>query len=82
MSKLYKKEEESLLNKKKKREEIKQKNKLEKSKVNKNYNGINQYNNFLTLTFFAIDNFLLDGNLYKYFPEFIFLYFPWVFADY
>ena len=43
MSKLYKKEEEALLNKKKKREEIKQKNKSEK-RVN-NRNGYNQYNN-------------------------------------
>ena len=43
ISKLYIKEEEALLNKKKKREEIKQKNKFEKNKVNKN-NGINQYN--------------------------------------
>ena len=49
MGKLYKKEEESLLNKKKKREEVKQKNKLEKSKGNKNYNGINQYNNYMGL---------------------------------
>ena len=39
MSKLYKKEEEALLNKKKKREEIKQKNKAEK-RVN-NRNGYN-----------------------------------------
>ena len=45
MAKLYKKEEESLLNKKKKREEIKQKNKSEKTKINKNLNGIKQYNN-------------------------------------
>ena len=45
MVKLYKKEEESLLNKKKKREEIKQKSKSEKTKVNKNLNGIKQYNN-------------------------------------
>ena len=45
MAKLYKKEEESLLNKKKKREEIKQKNKSEKTKINKNVNGIKQYNN-------------------------------------
>ena len=45
MAKLYKKEEESLLNKKKKREEIKQKSKSEKTKVNKNLNGIKQYNN-------------------------------------
>lgn len=41
ISKLYK-EEDSLLNKKKKREEIKQKNKSEKTRVNRN--GINQYN--------------------------------------
>ena len=45
MAKLYKKEEESLLNKKKKREEIKQKSKSEKTKTNKNINGIKQYNN-------------------------------------
>lgn len=43
ISKLYLKEEEALLNKKKKREEVKQKNKFEKNKINKN-NGINQYN--------------------------------------
>ncbi len=49
MSKLYKKKEESLLNKKKKREEIKQKVKTEKNKINKNVNGINQYNNYLGL---------------------------------
>ena len=49
MGKLYKKEEESLLNKKKKREEIKQKNKVEKSKANKNLNAINQYNNYMGL---------------------------------
>ena len=34
MSKIYKKDEESVLNKKKKREEVKQKNKLEKTKIN------------------------------------------------
>ena len=49
MGKLYKKEEETLLNKKKKREEMKQKNKVEKSKINKNINGINQYNNYMGL---------------------------------
>ena len=49
IGKLYKKEEESLLNKKKKREEIKQKNKAEKNKMNKNANGINQYNNYMGL---------------------------------
>ena len=49
MSKLYKKEEDSLLNKKKKREETKQKNKLEKTKPNKNVNNINQYNNYMAL---------------------------------
>ncbi len=42
ISKLYKKEEEALLNKKKKREEIKQKNKFEKTRINRN--GANQYN--------------------------------------
>ena len=42
ISKLYKKEEEALLNKKKKREEIKQKNKFEKTRINRN--GSNQYN--------------------------------------
>lgn len=45
MAKLYKKEEESLISKKKKREELKQKTKSEKSKINKNTNGIKQYNN-------------------------------------
>ena len=49
INKLYKKEEDSLLNKKKKREEIKQKNKAEKAKANKNANGINQYNNYMGL---------------------------------
>ena len=34
MNRIYKKEEESLLNKKKKREEIKQKNKTEKNRLN------------------------------------------------
>ena len=43
MNRIYKKEEESLLNKKKKREEIKQKNKTEKNKLN-NINNPNQYN--------------------------------------
>ena len=43
ISKLYLKEEEALLNKKKKREEIKQKNRYEKNKTNRN-NGLNQYN--------------------------------------
>ena len=43
ISKVYKKEEEALLNKKKKREEIKQKNKSEKQRFN-NRNGMNQYN--------------------------------------
>ncbi len=42
ISKLDKKEEEALLNKKKKREEIKQKNKFEKNRINRN--GVNQYN--------------------------------------
>ena len=45
ISKLYKKEEETLLNKKKKREEIKLKNKSEKRVNNKNGSGYNQYNN-------------------------------------
>ena len=49
INKLYKKEENSLLNKKKKREEIKQKNKAEKAKTNKNSNGMNQYNNYMGL---------------------------------
>ena len=44
MGKPYKKEEEYLLNKKKKRLEIKQKNKVDKSKANKNINRRNQYN--------------------------------------
>ena len=42
ISKLYKKEEDTILNKKKKREEIKQKNKFEKTRINRN--GVNQYN--------------------------------------
>ena len=42
MSKLYKKEEEALLNKKKKREEIKQKTKTEKTRISRSVN--NQYN--------------------------------------
>jgi hypothetical protein len=43
LSRLYKKEEETLLNKKKKREETKQKNKYEKNKIN-NINNPNHYN--------------------------------------
>ena len=49
MAKLYKKDEETCLNKKKKREEVKQKNKNEKTRVNNrngNQNGYNQYTNF------------------------------------
>ena len=49
IGKLYKKDEESILNKKKKREEIKQKNKAEKNKLNKNTNGVNQYGNYMGL---------------------------------
>jgi hypothetical protein len=45
MNKLYRKEEEALLNKKKKRDEGKQKNKSEKTRIN-NRNGFNQYNNY------------------------------------
>ena len=45
ISKLYKKEEETLLNKKKKRDEIKQKNKFEKNKNNIR-NTSNQYSNY------------------------------------
>ena len=45
INKLYRKEEETLLNKKKKRDEGKQKNKPEKTRVN-NRNGFNQYNNY------------------------------------
>jgi len=43
ISRLHKKEEEALLNKKKKREEVKQKNKYEKNKMN-NLNNPNPYN--------------------------------------
>ena len=50
IAKLYKKEEDTYLNKKKKREEAKQKNKNEKSRVNNRAvngnNGYNQYNNY------------------------------------
>ena len=42
ISKLYKKEEDTILNKKKKREEIKQKNKFEKTRINRN--NVNKYN--------------------------------------
>ena len=42
ISRLYKKEEETLINKKKKREEVKQKNKYEKNKLN-NMNNQNQF---------------------------------------
>ena len=47
ISKLYKKEEDTILNKKKKREEIKQKNKFEKTRINRN--GVNQYNYYQSL---------------------------------
>ena len=45
LSRLYKKGDESLLNRKKKREETKQKSKMEKVKIN-NMNNMNPYNNY------------------------------------
>ena len=46
LNRLHKKEEDTILNKKKKREELKQKNRLEKAKMNNinNINPPNQYN--------------------------------------
>ena len=45
IARLHKKGDETLLNRKKKREEIKQKNKLEKAKLN-SMNNVNPYNNY------------------------------------
>ena len=78
MSKIYKKDEESILNKKKKREEVKQKNKLEKTKINKNGNEMNQYSNYMGLYFNQIQPMNNQGqgyiddcqNIYYYHPQY------------
>ena len=66
---MHKKEEESLLNKKKKREEIKQKNKTEKNKIN-NMNNPNQYNFYPGMYMPQIPQMQINNQNPAYFNEY------------
>ena len=66
---MHKKEEEALLNKKKKREEIKQKNKTEKNKLN-NMNYSNQYNFYPGMYMPQIPQMQINNQNPAYFNEY------------